>query len=44
VVIRFWGGLPEGVMYAILFANAFSPHIDSIFQPRVYGTKGNRDA
>lgn len=40
VVIRLWGGLPEGVMYAILFANAFSPHIDGMFQPRVYGTKG----
>jgi electron transport complex protein RnfD len=28
VVIRFWGGMPEGVMYAILLANAVSPHID----------------
>lgn len=40
VVIRLWGGLPEGVMYAILFANALSPHIDALLQPRVYGTKG----
>ena len=38
VVIRLWGGLPEGVMYAILFANAASPHIDNLIQPRVYGT------
>lgn len=38
VVIRLWGGLPEGVMYAILFANAVSPHIDNLIQPRVYGT------
>jgi len=38
VVIRIWGGLPEGVMYAILFANAVSPHIDKLIQPRVYGT------
>lgn len=37
-VIRVWGGLPEGVMYAILFANAVSPHIDGALQPRVYGT------
>jgi len=37
-VIRFWGGMPEGVMYAILLANAFSPHIDALIQPRVYGT------
>ena len=39
VVIRLWGGLPEGVMYAILFANAASPQIDRLIQPRVYGTK-----
>lgn len=38
VVIRLWGGLPEGVMYAILLANAISPHIDNLIQPRVYGT------
>lgn len=37
VVIRFWGGMPEGVMYAILLANAVSPHIDNAIQPRVYG-------
>lgn len=39
VVIRYWGGLPEGVMYAILIANAFSPHIDRLIRNRVYGTK-----
>jgi electron transport complex protein RnfD len=38
VVIRLWGGLPEGVMYAILLANALSPHIDNMIRPRVYGT------
>jgi electron transport complex protein RnfD len=38
VVIRFWGGMPEGVMYAILLANAVSPHIDKLIQPRVFGT------
>lgn len=38
VVIRIWGGLPEGVMYAILLANAVSPHIDNLIQPVVYGT------
>lgn len=37
-VIRIWGGLPEGVMYAILLANAVSPHIDDALQLRVYGT------
>jgi len=38
VVIRLWGGMPEGVMYAILLANAVSPHIDRVLRPRVYGT------
>ena len=37
VVIRYFGGLPEGVMYAILLANAASPLIASWTQPRVYG-------
>jgi electron transport complex protein RnfD len=38
VVIRYWGGMPEGVMYAILLANAVSPHIDRLIRPRVFGT------
>ena len=38
VVIRVWAGLPEGVMYAILLANAISPHIDNLVRPRVYGS------
>jgi electron transport complex protein RnfD len=40
VVIRVWGGMPEGVMYAILFGNAVSPLIDRWIQPTVYGTRG----
>lgn len=42
VVIRYWGGMPEGVMYAILLANAVSPHIDRLVQPRVFGTGGGQ--
>lgn len=38
IVIRLWGGLPEGVMYAILIGNAASPHIDNLIKNRVYGT------
>ena len=38
VVIRIWGGQPEGVMYAILLGNALSPQIDKLIRPRVYGT------
>jgi electron transport complex protein RnfD len=39
VVIRLWGGLPEGVMYAILLMNAMVPFINRATQPRVFGTK-----
>ena len=38
VVIRTWGGLPEGVMYGILFMNALVPFINRATQPRVFGT------
>jgi electron transport complex protein RnfD len=37
VVIRLWGGMPEGVMYAILLGNAMTPQIDRMIRPRVYG-------
>ena len=37
VLIRFLGGLAEGVMYAILLGNALSPLIDRFTQPRPYG-------
>ena len=39
VVIRVWGGLPEGVMYAILLMNAVVPFINRATQPRVFGTR-----
>lgn len=38
VVIRTWGGMPEGVMYAILLGNATAPHLDRWLQPKVFGT------
>jgi electron transport complex protein RnfD len=44
VVIRTWGGLPEGVMYAILLGNAVTPHLDRWTQHRVYGTGGRKEA
>jgi Na+-translocating ferredoxin:NAD+ oxidoreductase subunit D len=37
VLIRVWGGLPEGVMYGILFMNAFVPFINRATRPRVFG-------
>ena len=42
VIIRLKGGLPEGVMYAILLGNSVSYLIDSYTQPRVYGASGRR--
>ena len=42
VLIRVFGGLPEGVMYAILLMNAATPLIDRYTQPRVFGReRGN---
>ncbi|HEX6058511.1 MAG TPA: RnfABCDGE type electron transport complex subunit D [Gemmatimonadaceae bacterium] len=37
VVIRVWGGLPEGVMYAILLMNALVPFINRATQPTRFG-------
>jgi electron transport complex protein RnfD len=37
VLIRVQGGLPEGVMYAILFMNAFVPIMNRYTRPRIFG-------
>lgn len=37
VVIRVWGGLAEGVMYAILLMNALVPFINRATRPRLFG-------
>lgn len=37
VLIRLWGGLPEGVMYAVLLMNAATPLINRAFQPTPFG-------
>lgn len=43
IIIRLFGGLPEGVMYAILLGNAATPLIEAVTQPRVYGeTRGKK--
>jgi Na+-translocating ferredoxin:NAD+ oxidoreductase subunit D len=43
VIIRTWGGLPEGVMYAILLMNALVPFINRVTQPRVFGTRTRKE-
>ncbi len=37
IIIRIFGGLPEGVMYSILFMNAFVPIINRYTRPRIFG-------
>ncbi len=38
MIIRYFGGLPEGVMYSILFFNALTPLINRYTKPKRYGT------
>lgn len=44
VAIRQFGGLPEGVMYAILLMNAVTPLIDRLTQPRIFGAEKKKKA
>ena len=37
VVIRLWGGYPEGVSYSILLMNLVAPLIDKYTSPKVFG-------
>ncbi|MEW6590864.1 MAG: RnfABCDGE type electron transport complex subunit D, partial [Pseudomonadota bacterium] len=37
IVIRTWGGYPDGVAFAILLMNLAVPLIDQYTQPRIYG-------
>ncbi len=37
VIIRLWGGLPEGVMYSILLMNGLTPLINRYTRPKFFG-------
>ncbi|MCF8301660.1 MAG: RnfABCDGE type electron transport complex subunit D [Bacteroidales bacterium] len=37
MIIRFWGAYPEGVSFAILIMNAFTPLINRAFKPKRFG-------
>ncbi|MDD4179583.1 MAG: RnfABCDGE type electron transport complex subunit D [Candidatus Margulisbacteria bacterium] len=39
VLIRYFGGFPEGVNYSILFMNIFTPLIDKYARPRLFGQR-----
>jgi len=41
MIIRLWGGYPEGVSFAILIMNAFTPLINRSFKPRRFGLVKN---
>ncbi len=38
VLIRVWGGFPDGVAFSVLIMNMFSPLLDKLLKPRVFGT------
>lgn len=42
VVIRLFGAYPEGVSFAILLMNAFTPLIDRYLKPTVFGARKGR--
>ncbi|MDH5186940.1 MAG: RnfABCDGE type electron transport complex subunit D, partial [candidate division WOR-3 bacterium] len=39
MLIRTWGGYPEGVSYSILLMNVATPLIDRYTKPRVFGER-----
>ena len=41
MLIRDYGGYPDGVAFAILLMNVMVPFIDAYTQPRVFGHKGS---
>ncbi len=43
VMIRMYGGFPEGVCYSILIMNGFTPLIDRFTRPKVYGVMKKRE-
>lgn len=42
VIIRLYGGYPEGVSFAILIMNVLTPTIDKYIRPKVFGTGGKK--
>lgn len=43
IIIRTWGGYPDGVAFAILLMNVAVPLIDQYTQPRIYGGAPGRE-
>lgn len=43
VVIRRWGAYPEGVSFAILIMNGFTPLINKYMKPRIFGHSARKE-
>ncbi len=43
IVIRIWGGYPEGVSYSILLMNVFTPLIDRLTREHVFGARSRKE-
>lgn len=43
MIIRLWGGYPEGVSYSIVLMNIFVPIIDKYIKPKIYGYKKKKE-
>jgi electron transport complex protein RnfD len=44
IIIRIWGGYPEGVSYSILLMNVFTPLIDRLTRERIFGEQKKKGA
>jgi electron transport complex protein RnfD len=44
ILIRVFGGMPEGVLYSILLMNSATPLIDRFTQPRIFGHQRRKKA
>ena len=44
IIIRNWGSYPEGMSFAILIMNAFTPLINNYCKPRRFGEKVRKEA
>ncbi|UCD05735.1 MAG: RnfABCDGE type electron transport complex subunit D [candidate division WOR-3 bacterium] len=44
IIIRLWGGYPEGVSYSILLMNVFTPLIDRLTKERIFGEQKRKGA
>jgi electron transport complex protein RnfD len=43
VLIRFWGGYPEGISFAILLMNILSPYIEKLCASKPFGKVGKKN-